>query len=273
MKRILLFLQVSRPFLWPLAPFIFLVGIVYSKAILSMPAVLEMALLTFPLCFITFGINDVYDYYSDKLNPRKNTYEGFVLKPKYHPFVIKIALLMSTLLILSSLLTLNLGNIFSMILLLLTTYFYSAKPIRLKEKPPFDSLSNGLMILFAFFLGYSLGKSLLSIEPKIIMLGLCVSGVHAYTTIMDYTVDKKTKTRTFSVVFGKRAAALFPLVLFVIAFFLNFAWPIKLYLGFSSALFLISSLYVSEKISRIFTKLLFGSCILCSFLYLVMPRI
>jgi 4-hydroxybenzoate polyprenyltransferase len=270
MKKISLLFKVSRPLLWLLGPFIFLVGLVYSKGMFSVPALFQLTLLTFPLCLITFGINDIYDYYSDKLNPRKNTYEGFVLKPRDHPFVFKIALLMSTLLIFSSLLTKNIGNLLSMVLLLLTSYFYSAKPVRLKEKPPFDSLSNGLMILLTFFLGYGLGKPLLPIEPKIIILTLCVSGVHAYTTIMDYSTDKKTDTKTFSVVFGKRAASIYPLFLFLIAFLLNFTWPIKLYLGFGFVLFFISAIRVSEKRSRFFTKLLFGCCLLCSLLYLTL---
>jgi 4-hydroxybenzoate polyprenyltransferase len=85
---------------------------------------------------------------------------------------------------------------------------------------------------------------------------------------MDYSADKKTKTKTFSVVFGKRAAAIYPLALFLVAFFFNFSWPIKAYLGFGVALFVISTLYISEKISRVFTKLLFAACLLCSLLYL-----
>ena len=89
MKNFLVLLKTSRPIGWIIAPLVFLVGLSYSGADLSFLPILQMLLLSFPYCLFVYGINDVYDYESDKLNPRKKFIEGVKLKPIHHPLIKK----------------------------------------------------------------------------------------------------------------------------------------------------------------------------------------
>jgi 4-hydroxybenzoate polyprenyltransferase len=71
-------------------------------------------LLSFPLCIAAYGLNDIYNYESDRLNPRKGLIEGIKLEPEYHSFVKNVSFIVISLLLLTSFLTLNITNILGM---------------------------------------------------------------------------------------------------------------------------------------------------------------
>jgi len=84
-------LNVSRPPLWIALPLVFSMGLAYGRRGLADPAfawtplmILQLFLLSFPFCLFTFGLNDIYDWKSDAINPRKTGMEGKVLSPEYH---------------------------------------------------------------------------------------------------------------------------------------------------------------------------------------------
>jgi len=91
-------------------------------------------------------------------------------------------------------------------------------PVRLKERPPLDSLSNGFgYFLLPFVMGYSLGADPLAMPLKYWLLAFGVCGIHALATAADYDADRAAGHRTFAVVFGKRAAVGFAAAAFLIA--------------------------------------------------------
>ena len=47
-----------------------------------------------------------------------------------------------------------------------------------------------------------------------------VMGFHAYSTIMDYNVDKTIGVKTFATIFGKRSASFFALFVSILTLFL-----------------------------------------------------
>jgi len=57
------------------APLVFIIGLYYSSADLNLTSLIQIVLLSFPFSVILYGINDIYDYDSDKLNTRKKTLE------------------------------------------------------------------------------------------------------------------------------------------------------------------------------------------------------
>jgi len=269
--KLSLLIKISRPLGWIVGPIVFLIGFFYVGKSLSVLPVVQILLLSFPYCLFLYGINDIYDYESDRLNPRKNVVEGVKLEKKNHSFVKKASLFMVILLVISSLLTLNITNIFGMFLLLFFSYFYSAPPLRLKEKPPLDSFSNGIFYFFApFLLGFSFYGTLFDVSSKIYLITLCVVGIHSFSTIMDYSVDKKVGDKTFAVVFGKRNAAFFAFFVFVIA--ILFAgiqtFFISAYLVFCALLFFIYLIYPSEKLALVFFKLVYIGFLIIALLFL-----
>lgn len=261
-------IKLSRPLGWIVAPLVFMIGIYYSNANQSSISIAQMLLLSFPLGIILYGINDIYDYDSDRLNPRKSTH-NFSAKDK--ALIKRASLLVSALLVLSSIVTLDISNIISMLLLVAVSYYYSAPPIRLKEKPPLDSISNGLLFFLAFSLGYSFGDNLWNIPLKIYFVAICVMGIHSFGAVMDYSVDKAAGQRTIAVVFGKRLAAAFSCAAFLSALlFANIGRQyINYYFAFCGILFLISAIYPSERLASFLFKLVFVGFILTALLFVV----
>jgi 4-hydroxybenzoate polyprenyltransferase len=267
MEYLTTLLKVSRPIGWFIPPLVFLIGLLYSGARLTPLSILQALLLSFPYCIFLFGINDVYDYESDKLNPRKKS----VLDLKYHSLVKRISFVVVLLLILISLVTLNISNILATVLLIFFSYFYSAPPLRFKERPPFDSFLNGALFFIVFSIGFSFGKDVLSIPLKIYFVAMCVMGIHSFSTIMDYSADQKAGHKTFALVFGKRATSLFAFILFVLTLLFSKIERISInyYFIFCSLLFLITSIFPSERLAFLFFKLICMGFIVTAVIFLI----
>jgi 4-hydroxybenzoate polyprenyltransferase len=87
-------------------------------------------------------------------------------------------------------------------------WIYSVPPYRLKERPPLDSLANGLgYFLLPLMMGYSLNANPREMPLRYYLLALCVAGVHALATAVDYEADQSAGHRTLAVAIGRRTAA------------------------------------------------------------------
>ncbi len=224
----------SRPPSWTFGPILFGIGIIHSHQIpKTLPslaiAALQVFSLSIPLSIseylattllllihsrdaVVFGINDVYDFETDSRNPRKivNGLQGGVLQPEYHGLV-RTSAYISTLFIAGvSLLTRKQQNILAVALLLSFGWQYSAPPLRLKEVPVLDSLSNGLIVFLAWFCGFSFSGLGLSQAPsKGFMLSLCTTAIHALGAVIDFDADTAAGQRTIATALGRRTTAVF----------------------------------------------------------------
>jgi 4-hydroxybenzoate polyprenyltransferase len=175
-------------------------------------------LLTFPTNLVGCGPNDIYDYESDRRSSRRRAVWGAVVRNEDRPLVFRASLLMMPLIVFGACLTRNWDNIVATVSLLLLAWLYSVPPLRLKERPPLDSLSNGLgYFLLPFTMGYSLNADPRSMPLKYYLLALCVCGVHALATAADYEADRAAGHRTLAVKFGRRTAAAVAFATFLIA--------------------------------------------------------
>ena len=150
-----------------------------------------MLLLTFPMNLIGCGLNDIYDYESDRRSPRRRAVWGAVVSAEERPFVFERCLAMMPLVILGACLTRNWENFMATVSLVLVAWLYSVPPYRLKERPPLDSLANGLgYFLLPLMMGYSLNADPRTMPLRYYLLALCVAGVHALATAADYEADR-----------------------------------------------------------------------------------
>ena len=260
LEKLKIMIKVSRPLGWIIAPAIFALGILNSGSNFTPLSIVQLFLLSFPACLFVYGINDVFDFRSDSSNPRKKLLEGVKLKPSYRPFIMKAVSFLGIVFVVVSLLTFNIYNILSTLLLLFFGYFYSAPPLRFKERPPLDSFTNGIAYFYLpFLLGFSYGGTVFGISLKYYLVTLCVMGIHSFSTIMDYGADKKAGDVTFAIVFGKRIASLFAFLAFFATLLFagigTLAW--NFYLIFSSILFMIVFIIPSEKLASWFFKFIF----------------
>jgi len=271
-KNFMVLLKTSRPVGWIIGPLVFLIGIYVSGLRLaSMPVsvFVQLALLSFPASLLVYGINDVYDYDTDRINPRKGSVEGGFLQKKYHKMILRISIAIAAMLLLSSVFAFNIGNLFAMMIFLFLTISYSARPLRLKEMPVIDSLSNGLMFLSCFAVGYSYNHSLLYIPVSLYFVALCVAGVHALGTVMDCKYDLISRQKTFSTVFGKRAAALFAFTMFALTLIFGMqTLVLNYYLTLCALLSLMVFFFPMENVAKFSFKMVFAGFIITVVIFL-----
>ena len=163
---------------------------------------------------VVFGVNDVYDYPSDRHNPRKlaDALEGIVLRPELHAAVIISAWAATASILAASLLVVRPHNTIVIVALLVLSWQYSAPPLRFKERPVLDSISNGAIVNLAYLAGYTAGGGRLDAQMLRLrghVLGLCTTGVHALGAAVDVDADAAAGQRTIATVFGPRIAIAF----------------------------------------------------------------
>ncbi len=218
MQRFIYLLRVSRPIVWPLLPLVYLFGLHAAHASVGVAAIVQLALLTFPMNLIGCGLNDIFDYESDRRCPRRPKIWGVVVSEKERPIVWQAAIVMSPLVVVGGLLTGNAWNMAATAALVAIAWTYSVPPMRLKERPPLDSLANGLgYFLLPLVMGYSLGRDPAAMPLRYYLLALCVCGVHALAAAADYEVDRAAGHRTIAVAYGRRVAAALACAAFAVA--------------------------------------------------------
>jgi len=125
--------------------------------------------------------------------------------------------------------------------------------------------------LSPYLIGASFGSFSLLNFNQLFLITLCVAGVHSFSTLLDYDIEKKLEVKTFSLVFGKRIASLFALTMFLITtVFGNFHQiELNIYLIFCSLMFFITFIYPSQKIIALFFKLIFIGFFITALIYLL----
>jgi len=225
-------LKISRPRFWVYILGPFLIGATvqdYNLAINNIYFWLFLIYFTFPANILIYGVNDIFDYETDKLNPKKVQYEAFVSKKEHkNLWFIIIATNLPFLLLLSQL---SFNYIIFFGLFLFFAIQYSAKPIRAKAVPILDSLFNILYIMPAIS-GYYITQDT-SLDIKTILAGCLWSmAMHSYSAIPDIKADKASKTPTIATLFGFNLTVLYCFLLYSTAYFLSIP-----YLGIFSHLF------------------------------------
>ncbi|KAF8598019.1 hypothetical protein BDV93DRAFT_527000 [Ceratobasidium sp. AG-I] len=247
-QHLIMLVKSSRPPGWTFGPILYGIGVIHSGFIpktLSAAgvALVQIATLSFPLCIVVFGINDVHDYASDLLNPRKSatSLEGTILPPAHHAFVHSAAVTASVITIATSFLPALISPppseltlawqssspVLATSALVALGWMYSAPPARLKEVPVIDSLSNGLVVWLAWFIGFASCRVLAGdrgsewgfadIPSKGYVLGLVTASVHALGAAADIEADLATGQRTVGTVLGRRGCAILGAAAYAIA--------------------------------------------------------
>lgn len=232
-SRLLYLVQVSRPIIWPVLPLVYALGVHAAGAEWDAVAIAQLVTLTFPMNLIGCGLNDIHDYESDRRSVRRRAVWGAVVSSDERPLVFHACVAMIPIVILAACLTRNRDNVVATISLVVVAWTYSVPPYRLKERPPLDSLANGLgYFLFPLMMGYSLHADTRDMPIRYYLLALCVAGIHALATAADYDADVAAGHRTLAVVFGKRIAAALAAAAFFAAWrFGDFtSAPVRIYL-------------------------------------------
>ena len=209
-------LKNSRPRFWIyiLGPYLLGIALLYPSISNTWLAIAFGLYFTFPANLLIYGINDIFDYETDKLNPKKETYEDKIEPSQRKYFYLAIAVTNIPFFLL--LVLTPISAIYSFAAFLFFSIFYSAKPIRAKTKPFLDSLFNILYIFPGFFAYFLAGGANFSLS--IFLAGtFWVMAMHAYSAIPDIKADKESGINTIATKLGAKNTLWFCLFLYVLS--------------------------------------------------------
>lgn len=157
-----------------------------------------------PANVFLYGVNDYWDHDTDLLNPKKEEKE-YKVKNIERKSLANINIMI---LGLSALLVLLQDDIVQRLITLLfvtLSYFYSAKPLRFKNKPFLDSSSNVLYILPGVF-SYYVASGVL--PPTLVLVAgfLHTFAMHLFSAIPDIQFDKDSGITTTAVLLGRKTS-------------------------------------------------------------------
>jgi lycopene elongase/hydratase (dihydrobisanhydrobacterioruberin-forming) len=211
-------LRISRPRFWLYLFGTYLVGLAAGASstldFVRFDSILFGLYFLLPANLLVYGTNDIFDFATDRLNPKKAEYETLV-RPESHRrlamwimalnipfFVAAFFLTPSALLPLTAFLTFS--------------TLYSAPPVRAKTIPIVDSLFNILYVFPAAF-GFQMltGK----FPPLLVMIaaGAWTAAMHAYSAVPDIEADREAGLDTIATLLGKTGTFVFCFVLYLIA--------------------------------------------------------
>ena len=221
-------ITISRPRFWLYLFGPFLIGVAAAPLAVSLPLLLLAIYFTLPANLLIYGVNDLFDYETDKLNPKKRGYEEMVTPERQKnlrnyilafnvPFLALLPFLPSV-------------AIYSLLLFWFFGIFYSAKPIRAKTKPIIDSFFN-ILYIFPGLVAFGIGASKWPNIAIIISGTLWCMAMHAFSAVPDIASDKKAHMRTIATLLGRSGTIVFCMLAYVLAAVL--VWQ---YIGWYSAL-------------------------------------
>lgn len=207
-----------------------------------------LAFFSFPANFLTYGINDIFDYETDKHNPKKVGYETLVT-PAEHPGLWRRISLFSLPFFLGLFgAPLSFQICFAVFLFLSVTY--SAPPIRAKARPLLDSLWNVLYV-FPGLCAYFLLKPDAPFPWAILFAAwLWCLAMHAYSATLDIWADRSAKVETIATYLGRQSTLWLCLACYVLSGILASSaglGTVGLALGFAYVLLLVFSLLTQSR--------------------------
>lgn len=219
-------LIVSRPRFW-----VYLVG-PYVIALAAAgtwpnPTLLLFGLyLTLPANLLIYGINDIFDRETDRLNSKKQGYEAVLANKSIRPIAWLIVTTNLPFLLYFGL-SLPLAANFWLLVFIVTGVGYSLPPIRAKARPIIDSLFNILYVAPAFAVYVAASGNLPSLLAIIAATSWCMA-MHAYSAVPDIAADRSSHTPTIATFLGRQPTLLLCGLSYAVAAILSFSligWP------------------------------------------------
>jgi 4-hydroxybenzoate polyprenyltransferase len=159
-----------------------------------------------------YGINDVFDYESDLVNPRKGGIEGALLNKKYHKLTIWSACLSCVPFLIYLYSISNQSAALYLSLFIFTVIAYSAPKLRFKEKPFLDSLTSSSHFFGPMVYALALANTDLSTRSTLsCILAFMLWGIasHAFGAVQDVIADREGKISSIATVIGAKATVRF----------------------------------------------------------------
>lgn len=211
-NSIRILLSTSRPISWVNTAYPFIVGYLLLGGGVDAMLIIGGLFFLIPYNLLMYGINDIYDYESDILNPRKGGVEGAITPKSLHPLIMKSSILLSAPFMLWLLFQ---GSVASKITLLVVIFFvvaYSLKGLRFKEIPVLDSITSSIHFVGPLVYALSLLGFPAEAWPFVIAFFLWGVASQAFGAVQDILPDREANIRSIATIFGARNTVWFAFV-------------------------------------------------------------
>ena len=222
-------LKTSRPRFWIYSIGPYLLGIAaamrphHYQVWSAVPVIVFFLFFTFPANIFTYGVNDIFDYETDRLNPKKVEYESLVM-PSERAGLWKIIALVCVPVLVYSCIAFPIAVTASVAFFFVCAASYSVPPIRAKARPVLDSIVSGLHYVSPGIVGYILGISLSGMPFSHASFGLCLASgflwsaaMHAFSAVPDVEADKKAGLATIATILGEKRTVLLCTLLYALS--------------------------------------------------------
>lgn len=219
----------SRPVSWINTAYPFAAAYLLTAQGIDVALLIGTVFFLVPYNLAMYGINDVFDYESDLRNPRKGGAHGAVLDRRMH----RITLWAAAVTCVPFVATLVfLGDPLSWLVLAASLFFvvfYSAPPLRLKERPFADSVTSSIHFFSPAVYGLVLAGATWTAQLVAIVVAFALWGVasHAFGAVQDVAADRAAGISSIATARGARWTVRFALTCYVLAGLTMFgtAWP------------------------------------------------
>jgi 4-hydroxybenzoate polyprenyltransferase len=203
-------LKISRPRFWVYVFGPYLIGLAAGAGsrldLLTVSAIGFGVYFLLPANLLIYGVNDIFDFETDKLNPKKQGYETLLQPSKRRSMF--LAIVLTNLPFIAAAFFVNAVVLFSLAGFILLSVLYSAPPIRAKAIPTVDSIFNALYFLPGI-LAYGLMADKLPPASAMIAAWLWTMAMHAYSAIPDIHVDTQAGIETVATLLGGKGTLVF----------------------------------------------------------------
>jgi len=157
-----------------------------------------------PANILLYGVNDYWDYETDRLNPKKGEKEHLIREEERGRLR---AILGAAVAVSAMLMILQRDPVERVILasFLFLSYFYSAEPLRFKARPILDFSSN-ILYLIPGILAFHQAAGHLPSPGVIFAAYLHSSAMHLFSAIPDIRWDTRVGIKTTAVLMGESAS-------------------------------------------------------------------
>lgn len=219
----------SRPVSWINTAYPFAAATVLTTGRIDATLIVGTVFFLIPYNLAMYGINDVFDYESDLRNPRKGGAHGAVLERRLHAITLWAAALSCLPFVVYLVLV---GTPISWLVLAISLFFvvfYSAPPLRLKERPVADSVTSSIHFFSPAVYGLVLAGATWTWQLSAVIVAFALWGIasHAFGAVQDVVADREADISSIATVFGARTTVRLAIAGYATAGVAMFgtAWP------------------------------------------------
>ncbi|MBC7459468.1 prenyltransferase [Candidatus Saccharibacteria bacterium] len=209
--------KVSRPISWVNTAYPFAATYLLLGGGVDALFIIGTVFFLIPYNLLMYGVNDVFDYESDILNPRKNSIEGALEAKEFHPTILLSAILATLPFAMAIIILSDLPAALIFIVVLFFVVAYSLKGLRFKEIPFLDSITSSIHFVGPMIFAMAITGFQSEAWPFALALFLWGIASHAFGAVQDVIPDREGKLKSIATIIGARATVWLSAVLYLAA--------------------------------------------------------